>query len=288
MKARKSSRSIRPLAVSWTEHHWEPRLRIRRKPARPGCGLARLLLAQTLWRAGARRFDVLALAITGASQSCLVPVPFSPAHQVRRVPLGDNRGLFGTSNVSARRSPGFTLIEMLVVIAIIGILAGILLPAMGSVTKRAKVTKAKAEMSNLEAAIKQYEAEYNRLPGATGFDKNGDPDYTFGGGFAPAGAGYNPKNSDLMEVLMDIDRVGGPNEQHRRNPRNVATFHAKQTSGTNAPGFSTVDYAFRDPWSNPYIITLDLNDDNKCLDFAYSNAAMHKNGPGLFGLTEER
>jgi hypothetical protein len=30
------------------------------------------------------------------------------------------------------------------------------------------------------------------------------------------------------------------------------------------------DYVFRDPWGNPYVITLDLNLDDRCDDAAYS------------------
>src|SRR5262249_32134501 len=195
--SRKSSRSIRSLAVNWTEDNWEPRVRIRRKPVRPGCDLARLLLAQALWRAGAKRLDVLARAITGAGPTGPVPVPLSPSHPVRRVALPDDRHFQGNIGFSARRSPGFTLVELLVVIAIIGILAGILLPTLARVKQKAKIGQARTEMSTLEAAIKQYEAEYSRLPGPAGFDRSGSPDYTFGGALPGAGAGYAPTNSDL-------------------------------------------------------------------------------------------
>jgi hypothetical protein len=34
---------------------------------------------------------------------------------------------------------------------------------------------------------------------------------------------------------------------------------------------------FRDPWGNPYIITVDLDDDNKCKDAFSRNVG----GPGL-------
>ena len=39
------------------------------------------------------------------------------------------------------------------------------------------------------------------------------------------------------------------------------------------PGISTEDWVFRDPWGNPYIITIDLNDDNKCADSFYRSLA---------------
>lgn len=64
------------------------------------------------------------------------------------------------------RPQGFTLIEMLVVIAIIGILAGILLPTLAHLKTKAKIKQAQMEMQNLAGAIKAYEKEYNRFPGS--------------------------------------------------------------------------------------------------------------------------
>jgi len=58
----------------------------------------------------------------------------------------------------------FTLIELLMVIAIIGILAGILIPTVGAVRKQANVAASKAQLSNYVTAIQMFKGEYGFLP----------------------------------------------------------------------------------------------------------------------------
>ena len=77
---------------------------------------------------------------------------------------------------------GFTF-ELLVVIAIIAILAAMLLPTLSKAKDSAKKAQAKTEMQNIAAAVRQYNAEYNRYPMPTKIADSltlASPDYTYG------------------------------------------------------------------------------------------------------------
>ena len=68
-----------------------------------------------------------------------------------------------------KNKKGFTLVEMLVVIAIIGILMALLFPVFTTVLKKAKRTKAKTEISQVEQAWKAFLMDYKEFP--SGLDK---------------------------------------------------------------------------------------------------------------------
>ena len=59
---------------------------------------------------------------------------------------------------------GFTLIELMVVIVILGILAGIIAPRMIGRTDEAKQMKAKVQIESLETALKLYKLDNGRYP----------------------------------------------------------------------------------------------------------------------------
>lgn len=59
---------------------------------------------------------------------------------------------------------GFTLVELLTVIAIIGVLAGILIPVVGAARKSANKAKTRAQFNQWATALQNYRTEYGYWP----------------------------------------------------------------------------------------------------------------------------
>ncbi len=63
-----------------------------------------------------------------------------------------------------RRSLGFTLLELLVVLVIIGLLAGIVGPRYFAQVGKSQVKAARAQIVSLESALEQYRIDTGHLP----------------------------------------------------------------------------------------------------------------------------
>lgn len=67
-------------------------------------------------------------------------------------------------SASVPNNRGFTLMELMVVIAIIVLLAGIMVPNLANRLERAKITKTEADIAAIESAIAMYETDTGRYP----------------------------------------------------------------------------------------------------------------------------
>lgn len=59
---------------------------------------------------------------------------------------------------------GFTLVELMVVVVIIGILAGIAVPTYNNITEKAEQSAVEANLRTIDSAIMMYRAEKAELP----------------------------------------------------------------------------------------------------------------------------
>jgi general secretion pathway protein G len=67
-------------------------------------------------------------------------------------------------NRSGRKSGGFTLLELLVVIVIIGLLAGYVAPRYFSQVGKSETQVARAQIESLEKALDHYRLDHRRYP----------------------------------------------------------------------------------------------------------------------------
>jgi len=212
----------------------------------------------------------------------------------------------------------FTLIELLVVIAIIGILAAMLLPVLSVAQTHAKKTQTKLECSNIANAIQQYESDYSRFPVSSTVQSSGNEDFTYGGTFQTPNGPYQVgttnngqiyTNSDVIAILLDETNylngyngsggVGGwtANTNYMKNPKKnvyLANTHFSGYDPVSQPGTLPQpgvgnDLVYRDPWGNPYVISMDLDEDNLTSDVFYGMPAIGGSSgagsPGLVGLS---
>jgi len=68
------------------------------------------------------------------------------------------------SPVSANKNNGFTLIEIMVVLVIIGLLAALIVPSVMDRPDEARAVKAKQDIRGLESALKLYRLDNYRYP----------------------------------------------------------------------------------------------------------------------------
>lgn len=111
---------------------------------------------------------------------------------------------------SRDRNHAFTLIELLIVVAIIAILAAIAVPNFLEAQTRAKVSRAKADMRSLATGIEAYYIDHNQYPPVFNPDGSGTfmttPWMPFNPGRGPSvfGKGQGPNNEAVSARFIPL------------------------------------------------------------------------------------
>jgi len=121
----------------------------------------------------------------------------------------------------ARRAGGFTLVELLLVVAIIALLMGLLLAGIVKARRQAELQRAGVEVQNLYNAFLSYYADYARYP------------YT--------DEAVHAVDSTLVAMLSGGAGLGNTKQR---------VYLATRTGQTNSAGFI-------DPWGTPYRVLFD-------------------------------
>ena len=170
----------------------------------------------------------------------------------------------------------FTLVELLTVIAVIAILAGIAIPVVVGMQSKGKETAARADMNAIKLALTQFKADYSIFPvtGATG-------DTLYHAGFSSPNTTNGDQAIDTLisHLTLIAPAPKGGTGADKNDPVDfTSTLNKKKRKYLDAPAKPAealfevdsttnpkIGFMKLDPWGRRYNIALDT-DYNKKID----------------------
>jgi prepilin-type N-terminal cleavage/methylation domain-containing protein len=115
-----------------------------------------------------------------------------------------------TMNISSLNRKGFTLVEIMIVVAIIALLAAIAVPGFLRARKRSQASRILNDLRLIDSALDQYAIEHNKKSNDpvgtadwTAYVKKGSPLYNTGSNVF--GTAYGPQTVDQIPQVSSSD-----------------------------------------------------------------------------------
>ena len=138
-----------------------------------------------------------------------------------------------TQVVQARDSAGFTLIEIMAVIVIIGLLSTIVGVSIFAQVDKGRITATSVQIANLESVLELYRMDSARYPSTEqGLDALVNE---------PEGARNYPRGGYLQKGRLPVDPWGNPYEYEQPGQNNPQSYDLWSFGADGKPGGEDVD-----------------------------------------------
>ncbi len=178
-------------------------------------------------------------------------------------------------HVRIMRTEGFTLVELLVVIAVIAILISLLLPGIQSVRESARRTQCATNLHQMSAAVHNYESAHGSLPPGV-VDKSG-PIVSLPQGHDQGWLGTLLPYLEQQIVYRHIDRDKSVYDSVNKGARSltISTYVCPSSS------VGKVDVGYSNYAGVHHDVEAPIDTDNHGLFFLNSNVTQHDISDGL-------
>ncbi|MBE6389656.1 MAG: prepilin-type N-terminal cleavage/methylation domain-containing protein [Lentisphaerae bacterium] len=163
-----------------------------------------------------------------------------------------------------KKRHNFTLVEMLTVIAIIAILAGIVTPVVIISKQRGLKSRAESEITSIISALKQLDADYGKVLKKTATANT----YEIGSQTVTAADDIATVTGDAYNAM--IAELSAPKNSAFTTVKPVSVNKRKKVYLEPQKGFNPAEaytgqtgLLYRDPWGNPYKIMVKVTKDDE-------------------------